>query len=211
MPGYASVIHRFVPPPSGAAKYLTPARAKFADAMGSPPRAARAPWHIHPSPQACTRPFSPLGGFAAPWGDGMKVPPPRLAAPKSKPSPVRGTGISGCSLRYLYLNSSSSRAGHFLWINRFFTMLTGACVAPKGVGGRVFLLYAKVNNPARRRRPVDNWLLVPVKRTGLSTVWCEGDVKPPCSGAPRLMGGTVGRWWCGWRGVGRPVAQKCCA
>ena len=89
--------------------------------------------------------------------------------PEKQRPPHRVFRGLACSLRYLYFNSSSSRAGHFLWINRFCPMLTGTCVPPNGVGGRVFLLYVEMNNLARPTISVDNYRFVPAGCTGLST------------------------------------------
>ena len=75
----------------------------------------------------------------------------------------------GCSLRSLYFKSSSSRAGPFLWIRRFYSMVTVACVLPKGVGGRVFLLHTEMNNLARWHGSVDNLPFIREIHTGLST------------------------------------------
>lgn len=76
---------------------------------------------------------------------------------------------SSYSLRTLYFNSSSSRASGFLWITRFFFLLTGVCVPPKDVGGWVFLLHSEMNNLAQWRGSVDNRPVAPEGCTGLST------------------------------------------
>ena len=122
-------------------------------------------------PAYCPRPFQPLPEPLLALSS-LAGPVPRPAAEKCifEKTHTRGPHRAlGYSLRTLYFNSSSSRASGFLWITRFFFLLTGVCVPPKDVGGWVFLLHSEMNNLAQWRGSVDNRLVAPEGCTGLST------------------------------------------
>ena len=105
----------------------------------------------------------------------------------------QGAGFRSYSLRTLYFNSNSSRAGIFLGISRFSEVVTVSCMPPKGVGGGLVPLHAAMNNLALLPDSVDKWPVVPAGCTALSTRWVR-------TLKGRLPGGGATRVWAGWGG-----------
>lgn len=106
-----------------------------------------------------------------------------------------------CSLRYLYFNSSSSRARRFLWISGFSCGVTVVCSVSKSVGRGLLPVRAALNNFRRWAVAVDKWPLVPAIHTDLST-GLQGAAGPTLAGGDKAMGGG--------RSPGKKMRPQCC-
>ena len=82
---------------------------------------------------------------------------------------------SGYSFMVLYINSSSSRAPHFLWTRGFFPMLARGCVAANSVRRAAQSPGLTDNNFGAAPSSVDNQQVVPQLPPGLSTNAVQGD------------------------------------
>lgn len=191
------------PAPLGYVERTQPARVKAVNAARGPARPSRPLWHPSPiTPRLSPGLDASANGFEGTLkSEGPLRRVPLQAAGKSGLAIGRQRDL-GCSLRSLYFNSSSSRAGPFLWIRRFYSMVTVACVPPKGVGGWVFLWRPRMNNLARRNESVDNCQFVPEIHTGLSTGcgWC---MKMGRAAVPPRAGG------CGYGVAGDGSGRRC--
>lgn len=119
-------------------------------------------------------------------------------------SPVgeKGRGLC-CSLRYLYLNSSSSRGCCFLWISGFSRWVTEICVISNYVGGGGFAARADMNNLRRTPWTVDKWPVVPVICTALSTGPSGAPMQRPVVGLVKF------EKWETLKPQGRGLLQRC--
>lgn len=163
MAGYASVIHKLVPAPADAARWAT-RHGPGCCGPGDLPGTVSAP------PPPVEEPSGPCRAFwRHPECIGARNGACRRGRPEQCRAKKRGTGVPACSPMSLFINSSSSRAGAFLWTSRFCPMLTMVCVPSKGVGGGLFLPPTEMNNLALPPRAVDNMPFIPDRHTGLST------------------------------------------
>lgn len=110
------------------------------------------------------------------WSDQSDQGRNRPAAPifrrPARRSPDSKTAIQGgpggpqkmfltSSLYLIYLNSSSSKQGHFLWTSHFSLFKSMTCRAPNTVGRRPGIRGSAGDNWDRQARPVDKPRVVP--------------------------------------------------